>query len=263
MLKFVQQYFDTFLFETLWEFNSFQFNYTISYTYLKSNITYLPLTYHIRMSSLEFYVHHTTFSISGKCFVPHNQILCCRCNIGTNSHLLFTTSPSSKFQECFGKVIYPLQFLQFHTIVILIMNEWFVWIHTILIWNRKTLLFSFHDFILPHPSPIILLILLCHLFCLDFSLFFNPITYLPLSMLRHVGILLVLHNFLQCLRLGMYVAVDDTIEETNAPKFFELTGKALYHSTTTRVCCMYKKKCSPPIRPVSTNIFKQHIKCIW
>ena len=39
----------------------------------------------------------------------------------------------------------------------------FGWIHTIWVWNGKTLLLSFHDFIFPHPSPIILLLRLCHL----------------------------------------------------------------------------------------------------
>ena len=212
MLKCVLQYFDTFLFETFWEFNSFHFIHTICYTSLHSNITNFPLNYHIRMSSLEFYVHHTTFSISGKCFVPHNQILYCRCNIGTNSHLLFTTSPSSEFQECFGKVIYPLQFLQFHTIVILIWDELFGWLQTIWIWNSKTLLLSFHDFILPHPSPIILLIWSCHLLCLDFSFFSNLMTYSPLSMFLPVGILLVFHTLLQCLILGMQAEVENTTE---------------------------------------------------
>ena len=46
-------------------------------------------------------------------------------------------------------------------------------------------------------------------------------TYLPLSMLRSVGILLVFHTFLQCLILGLQGAVDNMIEETNATKKFE------------------------------------------
>ena len=62
------------------------------------------------MCSLELYVHLITFYISGKCFVPHNQLLHCSCNIGTAAHLLFTKSLSSEFQEWFDKVLYPLEF---------------------------------------------------------------------------------------------------------------------------------------------------------
>ena len=157
------------------------------------------------MSSLEFYVHRITFSISGQWFVTHNQILHWSCNIGTAAHLLFTKPPSSELNVYFGKVLYPLEFLQFHPIFIIICNEWFGWLHTIWIWNSNTLLLSFHDFIWPHPSPIILLICSWHLWCLDFSFFSNLMNYSPLSMLRPVGILLVLHTLLQYLRLGAQV----------------------------------------------------------
>ena len=46
-------------------FNSFHFSHTICYTSLHSNITDLPLTYHIRESSLEFYVQLFSFYVSG------------------------------------------------------------------------------------------------------------------------------------------------------------------------------------------------------
>ena len=78
-------------------FNSFQFSHTISYAPLYSNITNFLLTYHIRVYSLEFCVHLITFSIGGHCFVPHNQLLRCRCNIGTAVHPLFTKSLRSEF----------------------------------------------------------------------------------------------------------------------------------------------------------------------
>ena len=140
MLKFVIQYFETFCLKFPKNFNSFNFSHTISYTSLHSNITDLPLTYHIRVSSLESYGHHTNFSMSGQCFVTHNQLLLWSCNIGTAACFLFNKAPISEFQEFFGKLLYPLEFLQFHPIVILIWNEWFGWIQTIWIWNSKTLL---------------------------------------------------------------------------------------------------------------------------
>ena len=196
MLKYALQYFDTFCLKLSDNFNQFQFIHTISYTYLHSNITDFPLAYHIRVSSLELYVHRITFSISWQCFVPHNQLLLWSCNIGTAAHLLFTKYPSPDFQEWFGKILYPLKFLHLHPIFILIYSEWFGWLNTIWIWNRKTLLLPFHDFIFPHPSPIILLIWSCHLCCIYFPLFFNIITYYPLYTLRPVGILLVFHAFL-------------------------------------------------------------------
>ena len=111
--------------------------------------------------------------------MPRNHIIRCRCNIGTYTHLLFTKAPSSEFQECSVKLLYPLYFIRVHTIFILICNEWFGWLHTIWICNRKTLLLSFHDCFFPHPSSIVWLIWSCHLLCLGFSFFFqsdDPIT---------------------------------------------------------------------------------------
>ena len=131
MLKCVLQYFDTFCLKSSENFNWFHFSHTIRYTSLHFNITNLPLTYHIRVSSIEFYGHRITLSISGKCFVPHNQIILCSFNIGTASHLLSPKSPRSDLQEWFDKVLYNLEFIQFHPIVILIWNAWFGWIHTI------------------------------------------------------------------------------------------------------------------------------------
>ena len=136
--------------------------------------------------------------------MPHNQILRCSCNIGTDAHLLFNKVPKSEFQECFGKVLYTLYFIQVHMIVMNIWNEWFGWIHSILIWNNKTSFLSFHDCIFPHPSPMIWLLYLCHLFCLDFTLFFNLMNYFILSMLLNVGILLELNSIRSC-RLSLVV----------------------------------------------------------
>ena len=120
--------------------------------------------------------------------------------------------------------------------------------------EQQDLVVIFHEFIFPHPSPIILLLFSCHLLCLDFSFFFTLITYLPLSMLRLVGILLVLYTLLKCIRFGVQAAVDNTIEETNATSIFDFAGKSLCHSTTIRVCCLSKKKCSPPIILISINM---------
>ena len=65
-LKCLIQYFDTFCLKLSENFNSFHFSHTINYTSLHSNITDFPLTYHIRVSCLELYVHRITFSISGQ-----------------------------------------------------------------------------------------------------------------------------------------------------------------------------------------------------
>ena len=111
--------------------------------------------------------------------MPHNQLLHCSCNIGTSDHLLFTKSLRSEFQVCFVKVLYLLEFLQLHLIVLLIWNKWFGWLHTIWICNRKTSLLSFHDCILPHPSPMIWLLCSWHLFCLDYPLFSQSNDMLP------------------------------------------------------------------------------------
>ena len=108
--------------------------------------------------------------------MPHKQILHPRCNIGTNAHLIFTKSPISKFQECLGKVLLPIDFLPFHPIVILVWNELFCWFHTIWFWNGNTSLLSCHDFILLHPSPIIWLLRSFHL---DYAFFFQTNDLLP------------------------------------------------------------------------------------
>ena len=112
-------------------FNSFHFSHTISYTPLHYNITHLLLIYHIRVSSLELYAQLINFYISVQCFVPHNKIIYCSCNIGTAAHILFNKSPSSEFQECFGKLLYLLEFIKIHNISTLIWNKWFGWLHTI------------------------------------------------------------------------------------------------------------------------------------
>ena len=109
------------------------------------------------------------------------------------------TSSSLKHQSLVSrsdlvKVPYPLEFIKFHLIVILIWNEWFGWLHTIFIWNRKNPLLSFDDFIFPHTSPIIWLLFSFHLFCLNFSFFFNLMSSYPLSMLCTVGVLLELND---------------------------------------------------------------------
>ena len=179
MLKCVLQYFDTFLFGTFWEFNSFHFSHYISYSSLHYNVTNIPLTLHMRVSSLKLYVYCITLYLSGQCFVPHNHILHRRCNIGTTAHLLLTKYPSYEFLEWFGKLINLLGFLQFHMVVIMIWNGLFGSIHTIWIWNSKTLLLLFYEFIFHHTSPIILLLFSCHLCCIYFSSFSNLITYPP------------------------------------------------------------------------------------
>ena len=104
---------------------------TIGYTSLHSDSTTFPLNYHIRGNSLEFYVHRITFYVSCQCFVPQNYLLHPNCNIGTYAHLLLTKSPSSELQEFLGKLIFPIEFLQYHLIVILVWNEWFCWLHII------------------------------------------------------------------------------------------------------------------------------------
>ena len=123
------------------------------------------------MPSLELYIQHITFFVSGHWFVPHNKLIHRIYNIGTATHLLLTKAPSSEFQECFGKVILPLNFIQLHPIVILLWNEWFFWIQTIWVWNVKNSLFLFFGFILPHTYPIIWLIWLCHLCYLGIASF--------------------------------------------------------------------------------------------
>ena len=70
------------------------------------------------------------------------------------------------------KNFFPLEFLQFHTIFMLVWNEFFCWLHNIWGCNDKTLLLSFFEFILPHPSPILWLLRLFHIDS-DFFLQYN------------------------------------------------------------------------------------------
>ena len=123
--------------------------------------------------------------------MPHNELLQPSCNIGTDAHLLFTKSPSSKLQELLGKIFFPLEFLQFHPIVILVYNEWFGWIHNIWVWNENTSVLSFCGFIFPHPSPIIWILRSYHL---DSALFLQYNDLLPPLHVFYVGILVELHD---------------------------------------------------------------------
>ena len=112
---------------------SWHISYTIGYTSLHSDSTTLPFTHHIRWTSLELYVHRIKSSVSGHCFVLHNELLWPSFNIGTDSQILFTKSLytlSSMLQEFLGKVFFLFS-VQFHTVVILVWNKWFVWIHNI------------------------------------------------------------------------------------------------------------------------------------
>ena len=104
--------------------------------------------------------------------MSQNDLIYPSCNIFTYAHLLFIKSPRYKLQELLGKLLSPLEFIQLHMIVIIVWNEWFEFIFNIYIWNVKTLLLLFQDFILPHPSPIILLLCLCHIYH-DFFLQYN------------------------------------------------------------------------------------------
>ena len=132
--------FDTFCLKLSENFNSFHISNIVSFTSLQSSSTSLPITYHIRVLSLEFYVHCINFSINGKFFVPQNQLLRYSCNIVTSAHLLFSKALINQFRECVGKLFHHHEFFQFHLIVILIRNEGFVWLHSTCIWNIKTLL---------------------------------------------------------------------------------------------------------------------------
>ena len=90
-----------------------QISDTIGYNSLHSDGTAFPFTYNIRGNSIELYVHHITFSVSGQFFVPQNELLLHSCNIGTYAHLLFNKALytlSSKLQELLGKVISPLEY---------------------------------------------------------------------------------------------------------------------------------------------------------
>ena len=72
---------------------------------MQSDITALPLTYHIMGPIVELYLQRITFSVSCKFYVLHNELLQPSCNIVTDTHLLFTKIPSSKLQEFLGKLI--------------------------------------------------------------------------------------------------------------------------------------------------------------
>ena len=123
------------------------------------------------MPNIELYIHRITFSVSAQLFFPYNDIIHISCNIGTASHLLFTKSRSSELQECLGKIIFPIEFFQFHLIFILLCNEWFGCLHTIWVCYGKTLFLSFCGFIFHNTSPIIWLMQSCHLFCINSALF--------------------------------------------------------------------------------------------
>ena len=135
---------------------------------MHSDRTDSPLTYHIRGTSLELYIHRTTLNVSVQCFVSQNEIIHPICNIWTYSPLLLAKAQISELQECLGKFIPPLEFISFYTIVILVWNEWFGWIHTIWIWNGYTslllLLLLFCGFIFPCTSQIIWLLRSCHIY---------------------------------------------------------------------------------------------------
>ena len=64
-------------------FISLHIGNNISYTSPDAYSTTCPLTYHIRVPSIELYVHFITLYISGQLFVTGNDILRCRCNIDT------------------------------------------------------------------------------------------------------------------------------------------------------------------------------------
>ena len=122
--------------------------------------------------SIELYAQCILLSVIGQFFVPHNEILHPSCIIDTDAHLLFTKALISKLQEFLGKLLFPLDFLQFYPIVILVWNEWFGWIHNIWVFNGKTSLFSFRDFILPLNSPIIWLLRSFNIDC-NFFIWYN------------------------------------------------------------------------------------------
>ena len=108
--------------------------------------------------------------------MPRNDLLLPSFNIFTYYYLLFTKSPSYELQECLRKVHFSLEFFQLHPSFVLFWNEWFVWIHIILVWNGKTLLLSFCDFIFPCHFPITWLLRSCHL---GYSLFLRSNDLLP------------------------------------------------------------------------------------
>ena len=190
MFKCVLQYFDPFCSNPSEKFISKHISNIIGYTYLQPDITTPPPTYDIRVTSLEFCVHLMNFYVGVKLFVLHNDIIHRSCNIGTAAHLLFTKATSSDFQEFLGKVLSPLEF---RLIVVLVWNEWFFFMHTLWFCNRNTLLLFFYDYILLNPSPIIWLLHLCHLCCINSDFLFSLMVSSPLSMLHSVGILVKIH----------------------------------------------------------------------
>ena len=112
-----------FCLNTYENFMSLKINDTIVYNSLQSNSTAFPRTLHIRGTSIELYVHHINFYISGHCFVPQNELLRISCNICSYDHLLFNKAPIYKFLEFLCKLLFSLAFIQFHQIVLLLRNE--------------------------------------------------------------------------------------------------------------------------------------------
>ena len=133
MLQYVLQYFESFFLNHSENFISLQICDTIGYISLHFNRTATPITYHIRLPIILFYLHYINFSVSGYYFVPHNELLHRIYNIGTSDHLLFTKFLRSKVQECLDKLLSLLEFIQFHSVVVFFLNEWFGYIFTILV----------------------------------------------------------------------------------------------------------------------------------
>ena len=106
--------------------------------------------------------------------MPHNELLHPRCNIGTDDHLFFTKFLISKLQDFLGKLLSPHGFLQFHMIVVLICNEWFLALHVLVLERQKLVFFSFSEFIFLYTSPIIWLLRSCHLYR-DFFIWYNDL----------------------------------------------------------------------------------------
>ena len=120
--------------------------------------------------------------------MPYNEIIHPSCNIVTNARPIFTKFPSSKLQECLGKLLVPLDLIQIHPIVIVVCNEWVVWLHNIWVCNGNTSFLMFHYFIFPHNSPIISLLRLWHL-DRDFFLYYNYLLhYLHFAFCWDIGI---------------------------------------------------------------------------
>ena len=88
ILNCVLQYLSLFWLKTYDNFIPLNIRDTIGHTSLQPNNTNPPLTYHIRVPSLELYLHRITFYIFCHWFVPQNEILHCRCNIGTATDMV-------------------------------------------------------------------------------------------------------------------------------------------------------------------------------